>query len=109
MGTFIWMIVGIILLTITIFVHKHTYWKEEYWDGKYGKYCEKEHKMPLPVWLVIPMAITAFVPVANIIVFALGLMAYGLYRCDPPAGVTPYFRCELRWYKALIGFLTKEV
>lgn len=101
MGTFIWMIVGIILLTITIFVHKHTYWKEIY--------RKQEHRMPLPIWLVILMVITALVPVANIIVFVMGLMAYCIYRCDPPYDVTPYFKCELRWWKALIGFLTKEV
>lgn len=101
MGTFIWMIVGIILLTITIFVYKHTYWKE--------RYEKQEHKMPLPIWLVILMVITALIPVANIIVFAIGLIAYCVYRADPPYGVTPYFRCELRWWRALIGLLTREV
>ena len=65
--------------------------------------------MPLPIWLVILMVITSLIPVANIIVFAIGLIAYYIYRCDPPHGVTPYFRCELRWWRALIGFLTKEV
>lgn len=101
MGTFAWMVVGIILLTITIFVHKHTYEKEK-WD-------EQEHKMPLPVWLAILMVIIALIPIVNIIVFALGLIAYCIYRCDPPYGVTPYFKCELRWWRALIGLLTKEV
>lgn len=101
MSTFIWMIVGIILLTITIFVHKHTYWRK--------RYEEQEHRMPLPLWLVILMVITAFIPVANIVAFAIGLIAYCIYRYDPPYPVTTYFRCELRWYKALIGFLTREI
>ena len=55
------------------------------------------------------MVITALVPVANITVFAFGLIAYCIYRNDPPYDVTPYFRCELRWWRALIGFLTREV
>jgi hypothetical protein len=101
MGTFIWMIVGMILLTITIFVHKHTYWED--------RYEEQEHRMPLPIWLVILMALIAFVPILNIIAFAIGLIAYCIYRCDPPYGVTLYFKCELRWWRALIGLLTKEV
>lgn len=100
MSTFIWMIVGIILLAITIFVHKHTYWI---------RYREEEHKMPLPIWLFILMVITALVPVINVAAFAFGLIAYCIYRGDPPYDVTPYFRCELRWWRALIGLLTKEV
>ena len=95
------MIVGIILLTITIFVHKHTYWKTQY--------NKREYRMPLPIWLVILMAIPAFVPILNIIVFATGLVAYCMYRCDPPYGVTPYFKCELGWWKALIWLLTREI
>ena len=102
--TFIWMIVGIILLTITFFVHKHTYWKEDSWSGE-----GQEHKMPLPVWSVILMVIIAFVPILNILVFAVGLIAYCIYRLDPPDGVIPYFRCECRWWRALIRLLTKEV
>lgn len=100
MGTFIWMIVGIILLTITIFVHKHTYWRKSY--------REQEHKMPLPVWLFTLMVIIAFVPILNITAFVIGLIAYFVYRWDPLCAET-YFRCELRWWGALIGFLTKEV
>ena len=101
MGTFIWMIVGIILLTITIFVHKHTYYKKSY--------KEQEHRMPLPVWLFILMVIIALIPVANIIVFSISSIAYCIYRSDPPYDVTPYFKCELRWWRVLIEFLTKEV
>jgi hypothetical protein len=55
------------------------------------------------------MVITAFVPVINIIVFGVGLVAYCIFRCDPPYGMTPYFKCELRWWRALIELLTKEV
>lgn len=65
--------------------------------------------MPLPVWVVILMAIIAFVPILNIAVFAMGLAAYCIYRADPPLGVSPYFKCELRWWRVLIGFLTREV
>lgn len=101
MGTFIWMIVGIILLTITIFVHKHTYWRE--------RYKKQEHRMPLPVWLVILMAVLAFVPILNIIAFGVGLIAYCIYRGDPPYGIITYFKCELRWWRALIELLTREV
>lgn len=101
MGTFTWMIVGIILLTITIFVHKHTYWKEAY--------EEQEHKMPLPIWLFTLIVVTAFVPWLNITAFIIGFIIYCTFMFDPPFDVTPYFKCELGWWKALIGLLTREV
>ena len=97
MGYFIWLIVGIILLAITIFVHKNTY--EQGYRGKIGD------KLPTPRWLYIVAIAIAATPILNAICFGVGFVAYciGLVESDI------VFHCESRWWKSLMGWLTKEV
>ena len=96
MSYFIWLIVGIILLTITIFVHKNTY--EQGYRGKVGD------KLPTPRWLYIVAIVVAITPILNVIAFVVGLIAYCMALEDDIV-----FYCESRWWKSLMGWLTKEV
>lgn len=96
MNYFIWLIVGIILLTITIFVHRNTY--EQEYIGKVG------NKLPTPRWLYIVAIIVALTPILNVIAFVIGIASYCMVlNCDI------VFHCESRWWKSLMGWLTKEV
>lgn len=97
MSYFIWLIVGIILLTITIFVHKNTY--EQYYRGKVGD------KLLTPRWLCIVTIVIAFTPILNAICFWIGFAVYciGLVEGDI------VFHCESRWWKSLMGWLTKKI
>lgn len=97
MSYFIWLIVGIILLTITIFVHKNTY--EKHYRSEVGA------KLPTPRWLCIVAIVVAITPALNVIVFALGFIAY----CIGISESEIVFHCELRWWKSLMEWLTKEV
>lgn len=96
MSYFIWLIVGIILLTITIFVHKNTY--EQGYRGKVGD------KLPTPRWLYIVAIVVAVIPILSVIAFVVGLIAYCRALEDDIV-----FHCESRWWKSLMGWLTKEV
>ena len=96
MSYFIWLIVGIILLTITIFVHENTY--EQDYRGKAGD------KLPTPRWLCIVTIVVASIPLLNAIAFVVGLIAYCMALEDDIV-----FHCESRWWKSLMGWLTKEV
>ena len=99
MCTFIWLMVGIILLAITIFVHRNTYEYSRRSDDNCGD------KLPFPVWfLILAIGLTA-IPILNVIAFAVGVIAYfiGIGEGD----IT--FCCKQRWWKSLLGFLTKEV
>ena len=93
----IWLIVGIILLTITIFVHKHTY--------DCGYRSKVNDKLSAPRWLYILFTLLAFIPVLNVIAFIIGAVFYcaALSECDI------VFHCESKWCKSLIGWLTKEI
>lgn len=93
MGIFILMIVGILLFTITVFVHKNTYTTYD------------NERLSLPVWLLILMLSIALIPGVNLLAFIVGVAAY-------LANITAYgieFNCEAKWWKSLIGFLCKEV
>lgn len=96
MSYFIWLIVGIILLTITIFVHKNTY--EQGYRGKVGD------KLPTPRWLCIVAIVVALTPILNVSAFVVGIVAYSMALDDDIV-----FHCESRWWKSLMGWLTKEV
>lgn len=96
MSYFIWLIVGIILLTITIFVHKNTY--EQGYGDKVGD------KLPTPRWLYIVAIVAAITPILNVVAFVIGFIAYCMALEDDIV-----FHCESRWWKSLMGWLTKEV
>lgn len=98
MEFFAWVIVGLILLTITIFIHRHTYSYDD-WDKKL------KDKMPFPMWLMIVICIIAVIPIANLVVFIIGMIAYLGWLCDDDIR----FHCESRWYENLIKWLTREV
>jgi len=98
MSYFVWLIVGIILLAVTIFVHKHSYERKHF--------GERGNKLPLPVWLLAILVIVSLIPVVNLMAFILGVLAY-IASYNVYGGVL--FYCELRWWKSLVGFLTREV
>lgn len=98
MSYFIWLIVSIILLTITIFIHKHTY------DFSYGKPSEDD-KLEFPMWLLLTVIVIAAIPILNLVAFLVGLIAYIANLCEREIE----FHCESRWWKSLMGWLTKEV
>lgn len=90
--------VSIILLTITIFVHKHTYKRES--GGRLGE------KLPFPLWLLFLFVVFAVLPIANVLVFFIGVIVYFI-QYDSYDGIL--FHCESRWWKSFTGFLTREV
>ena len=97
MNYFTWLIVGIILLAITILIHKQTY-KRDRW-GDIGD------KLPTPRWACIIAIAIAITPALNVLAFLAGLIGY----CMSLAVGCIMFHCEYRWYKSLIGWLTAEV
>ena len=94
----IWLIIGIILFAITLYVHKHTY------KRAWGKY---EDRLPCPLWLVILIFCIAFTPYLGVVAFLIGLVIYileateGAYPdiCFKPKGIV----------KKVIDLSTKEV
>jgi Na+/glutamate symporter len=96
MSYFVWLIVGIILLTITAFVHKHTY------EQDYVKVIG--NKVSAPRYAVIAAIVVTFIPVVNLIVFIIGLIFY--------IGACPYdivFYWDAKWYRCLEKWLTERI
>lgn len=87
-----WLIAGIIMLAITLFVHKHT---KDY----------HKNALPLPLWAVLIAGVIACVPLINFVAFGAGaiMYIYGLLYDDIE------FSCEAKWYKRLIKVLTRDL
>lgn len=102
MSYFIWLIVGIILLTITIWVHRHTYGVT--WE--HGEYvADLDDPAPFPMWLLLSVVVVSFIPTVNVILFILGMMGWliNYVEDDVRLGNLP------KWFKFVQEFLTKQV
>ena len=102
MSYFIWLIVGIILLTITIWVHRHTYGVT--WE--HGEYvADLDDPAPFPMWLLLSVVVVSFIPTVNVILFILGIMGWliNYVEDDVRLGNLP------KWFKFVQEFLTKQV
>lgn len=94
MGTILWMIAGIIMFAITIFVHRHSYeWKHA------------EKSIALPRWLYWTGLLIALIPIVNVGCFCVGAIAYSLSWVDNEV----YFKCEAKWWTKMVEFLNKGV
>lgn len=101
MSTITWLIVSILILTITVWVHKHTYVKGEH---NYYKPATFE-RVPFPMWLLLLLIVVSFIPIVNIFLFISGGAAYlcGYINDDLRLGNLP------KWLKSVLNFLIKEV
>ena len=103
MDVSIFLIVGVILLYITLWVHRHTYFTI-YEFGK-GYVANLEQPMKLQVWMIIVMAILAAIPIVNVLAFGIGatgwIMSY-LYH-EIKLGNMP------KWWEKLTEFLTRKI
>lgn len=102
MSYFIWLIVGIILLTITIWVHRHTYGVT--WE--HGEYvADLDNPAPFPMWLLLSVVAVSFIPIVNVILFILSMMVWLINYAedDVRLGNLP------KWFKSVQEFLTKQV
>lgn len=102
MGALIWLIVGVIMLTITIWVHRHTYGA----IYKHGEYvADLDDPAPFPMWLLLSVVVVSFIPIVNVILFLIGMMGWFI-NCaenDVRLGNLP------KWFKSVQEFLTKQV
>lgn len=94
MRTILWMIAGIIMFAITIFVHRHSY-----------EYRYDEKPMALPRWQYWLWLLIALIPVANVGCFCAG--AFGYIIGLATNGV--YFKCKAKWWTKVVEFLNKSV
>lgn len=94
MGTILWMIAGIIMFAITIFVHRHSYGWEH-----------AEKPLSLPRWLYWIGLLIALIPIVNVGCFCVGVITYLLSWADCDV----YFKCEAKWWTKMVEFLNKSV
>lgn len=87
-----WLIAGMVMLAITLFIHKHT----TDWRGD---------KYPLPFWGFLIGGIIACVPIINLVAFIAGAVIYILNIADDNIE----FSCKATWYKRLIDLLTYDL
>ena len=101
-GFITWLIVSTLILTITVWVHKHTY-GTVYYHGEY--IANLADRVPFPMWLLILFIIISFTPMANVIAFCIGVVAYlmNYVSNDIALGNLP------KWAKSITEFFTMEI
>lgn len=96
-----WIIVGIIMFLITLYIHKHTYIRRYY-----GR-IRDEKKCPSPLWAAIIALILLCIPVFGAILFASGLVLY-LFHLSGAMETEIYFK-PTGVVKKIMDFLKKEI
>lgn len=87
-----WLIAGMVMLAITLFIHKHTTsWRDD--------------KLPLPFWGFLIGVIIACIPIINLVAFIFGVGIYIFNLLDSDIE----FSYEAAWYKRLIDLLTYDL
>lgn len=87
-----WLIAGMVMLAITLFIHKHT-----------EDYCEDA--FPLPFWAVLIAGVIACIPIINLVVFVVGAVIYIVNIADGDIKLS----YEATWYKRFIDLLTYDL
>ena len=98
----IWLIVSIAMLTITIWVHRHTYETTR----KYGEYvADLNYPVPFPMWFLLSVVVVSFIPILNTTLFIIGIIIWSTSYADNDIrlGNLP------KWFKSVQEFLTKQV
>jgi len=102
MCALIWLMVGVMILTITIWVHRHTYgvtWKHDEFVA------DLDDPAPFPMWLLLSVVVVSFIPLVNVALFLIGMMGWIINYAedDVRLGNPP------KWFKSVQKFLTKQV
>lgn len=95
-----WVIAGIIMFLITLYVHKHTYIRR-YYGGR------RDEKCPSPLWAAIIALILLCIPIFGAILFAVGLISYSIHLSG--AMETEIYFKPTGVVKKIIDFLKKEI
>lgn len=95
MWYFAWWVVGMILLTITIWINKHTVRKECNWRD-----WNKTETLPVkwPVWAYILAFLVACAPGLCLLAFFIGIIPYCILYAEDDIK----FVCDAKWYKLLM-------
>ena len=95
-----WIVSGIIMFLITLYVHKHTYIRR-YYGGR------RDEKCPSPLWAAIIALILLCIPIFGAILFAVGLILY-LFHLSEAMETEIYFK-PTGVIKKIVDFLKKEI
>ena len=113
--TTIWIIAGIVMLAIIIFLHKHFYYTKSVYNHEFGYYetvADLDHPLPFPLWLLLVMVILALIPIVNLMAFIFAFVMYPMVLSllleenvvfKIPAEDVP------KWLKVLLKFLNRPV
>lgn len=102
MDVLIWLMVSAIILTITIWVHRHTYGVIDVHDEYVA---DLDNPAPFPMWLLLSAVVVSFIPIINVLLFLMGIIGWliSYSEDDIRLGNLP------KWFKSVQKFLTKQV
>lgn len=102
MCVLIWLMMGVIISSITIWVHRHTYGVTR----EHGEWvADLDDPAPFPMWFLLSVVIVSFTPIVNVSLFIVGIMIWIINYAgdDIRLGNLP------KWFKPVQEFLTRQV
>lgn len=100
--------ISIIIIVLTIAILKDTrieHYKRDYCGNFYRDlYDVQESNIKLPIWAVTLIILLGLVPIANVILFLIGLVVYW-YHLTPEKYADEYYMFSLRGDNLITKFL----
>ena len=72
----VWIILGILIPVISVWVHEHTYFTTL--DEKGTIVPNIRHRVPFPKWLYVTFIIMGIIPIVNVVAFFSSVIIYVL-------------------------------
>ena len=101
----IWIIIGLISFIIQIYVLKHTYSCRVQGDASFD--WREAEKIGIPLWVVLIMLITSFIPFVNIVEIIVFWVVWLEYYFDPNEG--PYYNIWYRYWRFKDKFFSIKI
>ena len=100
-----WVIIGLISFIIQIYVLKHTYSCRVQGDASFD--WREAEKIGIPLWVVLIMLITSFIPFVNIVEIIVFWVVWLEYYFDPNEG--PYYNIWYRYWRFKDKFFSIKI
>lgn len=83
----VWVIISIVLITLTLCILKDTHVKECYRDYN-SLYVREEYDLEIPLWVALIIFVLGLIPICNIVIFGVFVVAYAYLSTGNPGSHT---------------------
>lgn len=79
----VWVVISVVLITLTLCILKDTHVKECYRDYN-SFYVKEEYDLKIPLWVALIIFVLGLIPILNIVIFGVFVVVYACLSTGNP-------------------------